>query len=494
MNRNLLAIDIQDRYISAVVSTGWPGRSRIVDVCSVEIESGNTHKKDLLEKGVAELSEKLEGPFHRTVVGLPASLFFFRTIEVPFHHKKKIARILPFELESMLAVPAEDIKVDFTLPGGKTETRSGMTCLSAVCIRESVLQYYQKLFAASPFSPDVLTVGSGYASALALAADEGSAGASDILICLDYTHAAVFWIKSGDVAFIRSFPVNTADDDQRADIIGSNIKRTAFSCTQILGAQADIGTIRVCGSLPIGQAFSERLSERVGHTVEPLNFRRSDGKSEGKTMAFPEGSASKQGFSENAAFMAECISRRRGMCNFLRQESLLSTVFSDNKYQIAATVILAFLAMGAWGLNPLIGMNIMKSKIESIDREIARTVSSNFPDLKVIPHAAAHQMKTRIAQLKEKQGLPEAFETYVPCIDILRDLCIHLSEELDLTITRFVKSGQTLLVTGSTDGFNTVDEMKKNLENAERFKAVDINSASMDKQDRKVKFTMKITI
>lgn len=494
MNRNLLSIDVQDRCISAVVTAGWPGRSRIVDSCSVEIEPENSSEKDPLKKGMTEIFEKLEGPFHRTVVGLPASLFFFRTLEVPFHNQKKIARILPFELESMLPVPAEDLKVDFTLPVGKTETRSGMTCLSAVCIRTSVLQYYQKLFAASPFSPDVLTVGSGYASALVLAANEGSAGASDLLICMDYAHTAVFWINSGCVAFIRSFPVNAPDDDHRADIIGSNIKQTAFSCSQVFGEKTDIGAIRICGPLSHGPAVAARLSERVGHTVEPLDLQRPGGKSAGKVMAFPEQFSSKQGVSDNAAFMADCISRRRGMFNFLRQESLFSSVFSDNKYQIAATVILAFLALGAWGLTPLIGMNNMKSKIESIDREIARTVSENFPDLKVIPHAAAHQMKTRIAELKEKQGLPEAFETYVPCIDILHDLCIHLSEKLDLTITRFVKSGQTLLVTGSADGFNTVDEMKKHLEKAQRFKAVDINSASMDKQDKKVKFTMKITM
>jgi hypothetical protein len=58
-------------------------------------------------------------------------------------------------------------------------------------------------------------------------------------------------------------------------------------------------------------------------------------------------------------------------------------------------------------------------------------------------------------------------------------------------MTRLVIGPESLLIDGTTDTFNTVDDIKNRLEKANLFKSVSISSANIDRSDNRVRFKLK---
>jgi Tfp pilus assembly protein PilN len=82
----------------------------------------------------------------------------------------------------------------------------------------------------------------------------------------------------------------------------------------------------------------------------------------------------------------------------------------------------------------------------------------------------------------------------VRTIDILNDISRLLSESLDVELISIVWGGDNVLVSGNTDTFNTVDDIKTGLEQSDIFKTVSISSANMDKSGKRVRFKIKVAL
>ena len=51
-----------------------------------------------------------------------------------------------------------------------------------------------------------------------------------------------------------------------------------------------------------------------------------------------------------------------------------------------------------------------------------------------------------------------------------------------------------MTISGSTDSYNTVNEMKTRLEQDHRFAQVAISAATVDRKDGRIRFTLKFTL
>jgi Tfp pilus assembly protein PilN len=103
-------------------------------------------------------------------------------------------------------------------------------------------------------------------------------------------------------------------------------------------------------------------------------------------------------------------------------------------------------------------------------------------------------MRTKLAEVQKGISLPGEMVSSVQSIDILNDISRLIPENLDVELKSIVSGGDNVVVSGNTDTFNAVDDIKTGLEQSELFKTVSISSANMDKSGKRVRFKIKVAL
>jgi Tfp pilus assembly protein PilN len=82
----------------------------------------------------------------------------------------------------------------------------------------------------------------------------------------------------------------------------------------------------------------------------------------------------------------------------------------------------------------------------------------------------------------------------VRSIDVLNRISQNIPDSIKVDVTRMVISPETVLISGNTDDFKSVDDIKGNLEKIELFKKVTINSTNLDRSGKEVRFQLKVEL
>jgi Tfp pilus assembly protein PilN len=106
--------------------------------------------------------------------------------------------------------------------------------------------------------------------------------------------------------------------------------------------------------------------------------------------------------------------------------------------------------------------------------------------------APLQQMQVRIRETRQSSMGPELAGARVRVIDILNALSQNIPSSADVKMNRMVVGTDNVVLSGNTDNFNTVDDMKGGLEKAEIFKSVTISSADLEKSGKRVRFKLKL--
>jgi general secretion pathway protein L len=77
-------------------------------------------------------------------------------------------------------------------------------------------------------------------------------------------------------------------------------------------------------------------------------------------------------------------------------------------------------------------------------------------------------------------------------LDLIREISQGVPKALDVNITRMVIDSETVRISGRTDTYNTVENIKKRLESSTHFSAVDISSANLDRRGKRIQFEIKV--
>ncbi|MGD9232838.1 MAG: PilN domain-containing protein, partial [Desulfobacterales bacterium] len=119
--------------------------------------------------------------------------------------------------------------------------------------------------------------------------------------------------------------------------------------------------------------------------------------------------------------------------------------------------------------------------------------ASTFPEVKNIVDPV-QQMKIKIQQARKNALLPGDTEKQIRAIDILNTISMAIPKDMDVIFTRFVMGSESVNISGDTDSFNSVDNIKSNLEQTGVFKKIDISAANIDKLDKRVRFKLKVNL
>jgi Tfp pilus assembly protein PilN len=103
-------------------------------------------------------------------------------------------------------------------------------------------------------------------------------------------------------------------------------------------------------------------------------------------------------------------------------------------------------------------------------------------------------MRTLVRQEQEKNVFSGKIDQEVMNIDILNEISSRIPAELDVELTNFVRGEDNLVISGHTDSFNNVDDMKSRLEQSEILKNITINAANLEKSTNRIQFKLKIDL
>jgi Tfp pilus assembly PilM family ATPase/Tfp pilus assembly protein PilN len=486
MSKNVLAIDVQKDRVALVLANHGLKGFRIVDSLCLNLAE-NRGKDDLfqdLKDILLKIPEKIGVSYDKCIVSIPAKHFFFRTIELPFKSKKNISQVLSFEIEPLLPCDMEDISIDFNLLSQNSKESADLNKASIASIQKNHMDLYKSIFTECEILPDVITVGTGYSSALVHGERKKKSGFS-FFIQMESDSAALYAVKSGEIILARVFPL---DIDDITGSVKKNIVHTFLAYNDLFQTNVDLDEILVAGSGSLVPGFCTSLEKEIDVPVKDYNLLK-DLKI---TIASESFADHDLGSVQNA--IAMCLNEVNGLdyFNFSKKVSDLDLFWNENKSKIIASVFLSLLLLLSLTIGPVLGVNKMEKRLSSLDTKIIDVFKSSFPEIQTIVDPL-HQMRTQVDALKKKEKM-DFLDEHPMSVDLMQEISKVLPSDLDIDFTRLVRTQTNLTISGSTDRFNTVDDMKSSLDKVLDFKSVEINSAAMDKSLNRVKFNLKILL
>lgn len=481
MGRKHLGIDIQEDALTAVlVSSGL--KTSAVDACIQIPLASSEHRSEALAQAFETLHTGIDTDGCIAMVSIPVDKATYRNLLVPFSDSKKIRQVLPFELEPTLPFPVESLVIDFHKINTTEAGTRVLVATAAVTDVQSVLEM------TSPCQIDPESVLPGaYATAWWLA-QHSDAPESWLLVNLMAHRCCIHVVRDRQICMVRSFPI-TGPEPAVAQSICRHIQQTMAGMDGLFQTSYLPSVIMMTGPGADSEIIAQQTSEILELPVQQPDLLTMMG-TEHKVSV----SADWQPLVMNNALAVALLAADGHRGINLRQGALAArSRFLEYRQAMIRTGIVALVALLLFFANLTSELSILKKEVALGNEQILSLFQSTFPEVKNIVDPFK-QMQITVNELKEKASGPREMTRTLPAIDMLYALSQQIPDQIDVRINKLVAGDQSVLISGTTDSFNSVNDMKSRLEKNSLFKIVKINSANMDRFGKRVRFKIKINL
>jgi len=495
MSRKIIGIDVRQDSISAVLIKSGIKGIWVEGHLHIPISEQTTTpgEKDGGEEEITinpammaameEITEKLDTGGSVAVAAFPAAQVSFRNIRIPFKDQKKIRKILPFELEPALPFPTDEMIIDFHTISDmiKSPDTKGETEIIAVAADIPALKSYIDVFASFDLTPDIITTG-GYAAALCLA-KFANIPEHCLFMDIDSTACTLFAIVSGQICLIRAFPISP--NAGKAESLCADIERTllAFKENTPFGFHPDEIHITGYGSnVPGLEQGIERILDIPVRRADLIRTAGAKVKAEPSTVmktsaqldnAFALGLADTEGIID--------LNLRQGP--FAPQKQ-----WQENKKSFIHTGILLLMVLASAFFIMTTELYSVEKQVNVLTAQINGIFKEAFPDKPIVEPVA--QMQAALEELKK--DLPRETGSSIRMKDVFNEFSRRVPKDIDVEFTRLIMGPEKIQISANTDTFNSVDEIKNKLEEADIFQEVIISNSKSDKTGNRVSFKLNI--
>ncbi len=485
LSRKILGLDIRPDSVSAVLVKSTFKGPWLEYYKHIHITGGMKKNNDAIRSALQSIATEIDLTGVACVVSYSFDHLSCRNLNVPFKEKKKIRQILPFELETLLPYRPDDLIMDFKILGNHPES-SGAD-LIAVAVQKNELKTLLDILQSVGLDPDSVTL-NGYAPALLLAAKGENEFSDWVLLDMDRQKASVYIAVSGRIVTMRRFPVPESADDEKASHIADRIRHTlpAFEEKSLKGSTP--WRIFITGTGSADDTVCDLLEKQLDTTVHRLNLIKD---ANIRLLNPPPDPSLFPVHLDNA--LALCLME----IDSIRSFNFRKGPFAPKNFWVEYTpdiirssifvVIVLFLLFAGF----IIEVHSLGKKVDQVDRQIGELFSDAFPNTKMTNDPLG-QMKVRIRDEKKSMLFDDETASNIRTIDVINDISRLIPKEIDVVFTKLVISPGNVIVSGTTDTFNSVDDMKSRLEAAELFTSVTITSANLDRSGNRVDFKLKI--
>jgi type II secretion system protein L len=483
MSRKILGLDIRNHSLTAVVLRSSLKESSIDAYAYIPFLHVNEGESGL-SGALQTLTEKIDLSDCDCVASIPAHQFSYRNLKVPFKNTRKISMVLPFELEPTLPYQIGSLALDFqTIEALESDEN---TELIAAAIEKSDLNPYLETLSAVNIDPETLTV-SGLPMALCLA-NQADPGEDQLLVEIDIQHCTLFANVSGQIHFIRSFPVATTAA-MRPKILCTQIQRTLAAFDEISQSEFQPLDIIITGNGLSSANLAEDISTILQVPVKKANLAN--------RLGIPIESRSEAAWNhaqmDNALALAIMeIENLKGL-NFHKSQFAVQKFWSKHKNQVIKTGILAAAVLALLFFNVLFESYTLNRRLHHLNNQITEIYKATFPKVQKIVDPY-QEMKAKLRQAKKDAGFQTETGPGIRSIDIINSISQRIPEETVVDITRLVINPQNVLISGNTNTYNSVEDIRGRLEAVELFKKVTISSSNVDRSGKEVRFMLKVEL
>lgn len=483
MSRKVLGIDIRKESISAVLLITGLRESRVDAHAYVPIsDSSEDHSK--IKTALEALSNEIDIVGCDCVVSIAADHFSYRNLQVPFKDSKKIQMVLPFEIEPTIPYPVDDLVIDFIEM--ESARQSDHKDIIAVSVPKSELDPYIKALADIKIDPEVITI-SGLPAALCLC-NQADPGENQLFLEINKASSTLFIAEDGHVKLIRSFPTPVADD-ARAGSLAALVRRTLAAFDELSPVEFQPLDMVVTGTGLDGTNFVNDVSNVLDLPVKLSNFADQLNIPIDSKDIKPWDPARMDSALSAALMESEGL---RGL-NFHKGQFAAKKLFAKHKNLLTKTGILAAAVLVLLIFNLISSSYTQNRQLDRYNQQLIDIFRSTFPEEKRIEDPF-RQMQIKVQEAKKNTVIQSATTPHIRSIDILNNISTSIPETIVVDVTRIVISPDTVLISGNTDEYNSVDEIKTRLEQIDSFKKVTITSSNTDRSGKEVRFQLKVEL
>jgi Tfp pilus assembly protein PilN len=496
MISNILSIDLQSDTLTAVLLENDVNRDIIASTILVSADK-------TAEELITELTTSIDCSNCRCVLSLGASFFTFRNLTFPFSDRKSIDKILPFELEEGTAAPIDTMVIDAMVNPDKD---GGSEVISAM-IDQSLLADLHSALTQAEIPPEIITL-SGLPNIEELR-ETGQVPDEFIFLDLRLESACLFFISHGKIQLIRPLPLSplpgfradfsmkTEDEEliiQGLEYTAETFSELALSVKQTL-APFPLQTTK--DKIPVYLDGTARFATKTKTQLEDNTaFNRPCLLCGQEVGILPLPIQLPENTKKHAQYLCSCLSlgnqadKLQNSFNFCKGDFASHNNLTEyrQKAWIAGGAILAILI---FSLAYLIfdTASLKKERIKLTDN-IHAVFKTSLPDTKRIV-APVQQLQVAIDEIKKSTATGNNALS-LSILNALREISTLIPESLNVQLLRMVYERSGLRLTGITDSFNTVNSMKKNLEQSPFFPTVTISSTKQNPKDNSIRFELKI--
>ncbi len=490
----IFTIYIERRSVAGVLLFSNAKKSLVVRNYAfetVDVEEGD------MASAVARLKEQIGYGGSNCVAVLSPQYFSFRKLRLPFSDRKKIAKILPFELEEQFSLDSSAMQVDFVInkmDNGESQVLAGL--LSTEVLSELIAGLNS-----CGLDPEVVTL--GFIADCFHLMEEYEDLSSFFILEIGNDYAAFFLIQDGIPVIMRSLPVPYLPAPEQGQ---RKITEDLQQALEGIWRQVERTFIVDGWGNQLRENFPGFLFGSVGMNYQVLDFLKRHCYAEFHIfdlsakpfLKIHSGVESKIWKSElmnkplsialyqTTQNSAHTFNFRKG----LFRKRVSGTLF--NRYMNVGLVglgivIVCCLFYGGWEHRQLVDRkNVLKSEIEKTFREAMPQVSKVVNPVQQLRSAIAEVTENFEAGGQEGEGHRK--------LNILAEISARIPPSLPVTVAQFVADFETVRIKAQTNDFNNVDRIKKELTKSAMFKTVQISSANVASDDGSVRFDLKLEL
>lgn len=479
MSRQILAIDIRNETLTAILLNLGLKQNTVIDSAIVPISDPAESDKPLSE-ALARLIENIDSRAASIAVAIPNDNVLYHKLQVPFKEDSKIRRVLPFELEPFIPIDIDDLKIDFH------KNKVGeQTDILAVAIDQVHLQKYMDALADNNIRIEWVVPGS-FPLAKYIANHEEFAAEQFLLLDLNLGKATIFAIKNGRIELVRRLRAG-ADDEQSAEALALRMRQTLTAINDDSNADFTPSTVYVTGP----GVYDDNAFRHLSRAME-LPTIKLDMAQWATRLDMDNQVDWNMDMMNNALALALLEAEGSPCANFHRIHSPLRNIWTAYRPYVRGPVTLLAIALIIGMICVINDSYRLNKRVRKLDDQIKSVYLSTFPGSR-INAPPLKLMRSKVKELSKGNTIsgkkPEA-----QTIDVLLQISKSIPNKIDVVFTQFTMSGNSVSISGETKDFNSVDDIKNHIEDEKLFKRVTIASANTSKSTKKVRFKLKIEI
>lgn len=482
MSSSILAIDIRDNAVSALRISSTLKGNRIESQFHIRLDQAPLDTENRLLWALSQMAEAMDTSGCTCILSVPPSAVTYRNVTVPFTERRKIAQLLPFELESSLPRAVEEFTIDFDIV-----RKSDYTDIIAAAVKTETIEEILGMVSRFDIHPGCITI-SPVAEAMSLIRFGASRVENFLFISIDDCCATACIFLYGKLHLSRTFRLPQAAPRH----LKKELLRILAAFETLYDAACCFDEIRL-SNVRSGGAEDDMadivsvLQETFEASIKIVDMSRDVNL---KMIAGLSGGKNEQRRFNAALGLAGIEIGGIASLNFSREFNFIQKYWIDNKTEcITAGTLLVFVFILIMA-NAVFQVRSLDSRVKKLDNEIVNIYRSTLPgETRIVD--PLHQMKTEIDRIRQRSAISANPGSNITNIDILNEISRLIPSEIDLLITNLVRSEDHVSISGTIATFNAVDEVKGQLENTDIFEKITISSANTDNSINRVRFRIR---